>query len=237
VSHCLPTGYERYLKLLHPIYEDQSVVDHHQTWDDVARAERPLRRAMMTEEAQRVEGIIHDAGGVARQSQPDQPFPAKRVLWSDLAKQWHRTYHPAITDHGLVPSLTSWPRYLVGPAEGKLVREQRAILAETVAPFNADGECFFWWMTIFREEAMWRGRLEDYPHADEVQAERRSPNMVWPSRRHWCICTDYDLCFTLVGCSTPIADAFLSRPELELLEVTPTTRIDYKADEANASPK
>jgi len=234
VEHCLPAGFNRYLKLLHPIYEDLAVVDKKLTWDDVDRAETAARRHEMTAERKRIDAILRSSGAVTRQRTPTDSFVGRRVYWRELAEQWGRIYHPAITDRGFVPSLTSWPRYLVGPEEGNLEVGQRRILARTLAPLTGDQDCLFWWMTIFREEPMFTGSVVELPDAETVQKDRLSPNYVWPRDRSWCICTDYDLCFTLIGGTHQVASVLLAEPELELLEVMLTTRVDYRADDRNA---
>jgi hypothetical protein len=137
---------------------------------------------------------------------------------------------PTITDGSLVPHLKSWPRYLVPPAEGSLEQKQLERLTTALAPVTGDQDCLFYWTTIFREEPLWRGKLAGLPESPRRQAEGRSPNYVWPSSRDWCICTDYDLCFTLIGGSRSLIDTLLSDSVLECLEVDLSTRIDYRAD-------
>ena len=235
VGHCLPSGFDRYLKLLHPIYRDLSVIDEKLTWDDVERAERPARRRDMIEEGKRIDSILHPSGAVTRQITPAGSFVGRRVYWRELAERWGRIYHPGITDRGLVPSLSSWPRQLVGPEEGNLEVGQLGILAKALAPLTGEQDCFFWWMTIFREEPMFKGTLVELPNAPVVQEDHRSPNHVWPRDRSWCMCTDYDLCFTLIGGDSRVASVLQAQAELELLEVELTTRVDYRADDRNSS--
>jgi hypothetical protein len=221
------------MKLLHPIYEDLSVVDKKLTWDEVDRGEAQAGRPEMTEERKRIDAILRSPGAVTRQRTQADSFVGRRVYWRELAERWGRIYHPGITDRGLVPSFTSWPRYLVGPEEGNLEVGQRRILAKALAPLTGDQDCFFWWMSIFREEPMFSGSVVELPDAETVQEDHLSPNYVWPHDRRWCICTDYDLCFTLIGGTHQIVSALLAAAELELLEVELTTRVDYRADDRN----
>jgi hypothetical protein len=60
-----------------------------------------------------------------------------------------------------------------------------------------------------------------------------TPECWWPQDRSWCVYTDWDLTFTLIGGSRVLMDGCLGHPVLECIEVTPQTRIDYRADRLN----
>jgi hypothetical protein len=233
VGHVIPLVFHRYVKLLHPIYEDLSIADKKLTWDDVERAERPAKRRNMTDEERRIDEILNSSGRVVRQRTLVGSFIGSRVYWRQLAERWGKVYHPGITDRGMVPPFTSWPRYLVGPEEGNLDVDQLRILAKALAPLTGDQACFFWWMMVFREEPMYRGHLVELPDAPAAQLDLRSPNYVWPLDRTWCICTDYDLCFTVIGGTDEVTSALMAETELEVLEIDSNTRVDYRADDRN----
>ena len=64
-----------------------------------------------------------------------------------------------------------------------------------------------------------------------------SPEYWWPPNRAWCVCSDYDLMFTVVGGSRHLISALLKSDVLECLEVTPQTRIDSLAPMPKPHPR
>ena len=51
----------------------------------------------------------------------------------------------------------------------------------------------------------------------------------WPSDQSWCVCSDYDLPFTIIGGRPNLVSALLQDKVLECIQVTPQTRIDVFA--------
>jgi hypothetical protein len=61
-----------------------------------------------------------------------------------------------------------------------------------------------------------------------------TPECWWPQDRSWCVRTDWDLTFTLIGGSRTLVDTCVAHPRLECIAVQPETRIDFRADTLNA---
>jgi hypothetical protein len=53
-----------------------------------------------------------------------------------------------------------------------------------------------------------------------------SPEYLWPDDRNWCLCSDYDLMFSIVGGPRELVSSILGSATLEALQVTQQTRID-----------
>jgi hypothetical protein len=153
-----------------------------------------------------------------------------RVRWRAAAQGLGLDLAPAITADHLRQAHPggAWPAGW-SVVEGSLEASELARFAALAEPWTAPDACFFYWTTIFREEPMWSGRLSDLANAHTVQQEGRSPNYVWPRSRAWCLCTDYDLTFTLIGCPDGLAASLLQDDVLECIEVGPATRIDRYA--------
>jgi len=73
---------------------------------------------------------------------------------------------------------------------------------------------------------------------DAVQeaAKRRAdpitwPEYVWPDDMSWIVHTNYDLSSTYVATSSRGFDSVLNSPDIEATAVSPTTRVDDRADE------
>ena len=56
-----------------------------------------------------------------------------------------------------------------------------------------------------------------------------TPEYWWPEDHSWCVCSDYDLPFTLIGCSPELSQILLADAVLECLEVQSSTRVDYRS--------
>jgi len=65
------------------------------------------------------------------------------------------------------------------------------------------------------------------------QGASQSPTLWWPEDRAWIVLSEIDLDCTLIGCSLALRDDLLADPDLECLEVDPTTSLAYDADRIN----
>jgi hypothetical protein len=72
---------------------------------------------------------------------------------------------------------------------------------------------------------LYKGKLLDIA---SLLVEQQSAEYWWPESRNWCVCSDYDLPFTVVGGPQNFIDQILASNILEAVVVTPQTRIDYK---------
>lgn len=231
VRNCLPAGFPTYRKLLHPIYVDPTILDHSTSWHDAADPERLL--------------VGLRAGGTLVRESSFGADKGERVLWQDLAKQYGLTFHPEINDTSFNRAFSkgSWPRYLLGPDEGTLDAETCHALISALTPVVGHQPCFYYYsgMSVlsgpdFYAPRLYQGALTDVLAFFEMDDLNSSPEYRWPENREWCICTDWDLSFTLIGGSEACADAIASNPLLETISVTPMMRVDYGADELNYLP-
>jgi len=61
----------------------------------------------------------------------------------------------------------------------------------------------------------------------------QSPSWWWPEDRAWVVHSEVDYDSTLIGGTRALANALVSDPGLECLEVTPTTSLTAHADQLN----
>jgi hypothetical protein len=76
---------------------------------------------------------------------------------------------------------------------------------------------------------LYLGPLEQLQRFLKETDRQFTPEYWWPEDRSWCVCSDYDLPFTIVGGSNQLIDSILTNPDLESIRVTPDTRVDYRA--------
>jgi hypothetical protein len=211
-------GYESSVRIHHTIEEDLSVVDRAQTWDQ-AEAESPK-----TGNA-KVDKML--AASTLARGFPDNDFPARRVLWEDLAARYDVPFRPGIVeeDFARVFPGRSWPRYLVGPEEGSLQRHELSELCRCLAETASGVPVFaFYWFLATADagngDLIYRGSLTGLPALpDRPEVRDGTPTVIWPEDRSWVVHTDWDSCHTVVAGSRGCIDALRMSETLETVEV------------------
>src|SRR5437899_1572162 len=134
VSHCVPSIYSAYLKILHPIYEDLSISDRSITWNDL--------KEMPSDPNDPVDQLLGEATIVyGGEYQTDS---LRRIRWKELADQRGLIFHPEINVDTFTRSFEerSWPRYLIGPDEGLLEDESCKRIVDTLASSADSQKCY-----------------------------------------------------------------------------------------------
>lgn len=231
VSHLLPDRFDRYIKILHTIYEDESITDKQITWNQTEQenisemTDDPVK-SLLTDSTMTFSGI-------------GENFKGKRVKWIDLSQRYDVPYKKTININSFINRLpeNSFPRYLVGPNEGSFEKHEILELIKILSPSCTKKDCYFYYDQLvfgdFDKEYFYKGKISElidlYNHQD--LPFENSPTYIWSETKDWCVNSDYDLCFTIIGCDSEIAERLLSSDILESIEVDRKTRIDYKADE------
>lgn len=244
VYRVVPPRYDAYCKVLHPIFELTEIEDRDVTWDEWERRDRGATDAKFeTGNASRdaaLTGLVEGSTLWKQGVEPDELENARRVSWRELADRYGVTWGAEINGYSFHKTFAgSWPRYLAGPEDGEVDRAEREVLVRLLDPFTS-GDCFFWFWLMKTgrakgtyEDELYVGRLDDLTAAiDEL--DMGSPSAFWPADRSWFAAIDYDLDFTLLGGSRAVIDELLAASDLECIEVKAETRIDYRADAANA---
>ncbi|WCN39389.1 hypothetical protein [Aneurinibacillus uraniidurans] len=211
VSCCIPKRYEAYCKLLHPLYTDKLVIDKSIMWNSDNENEEFIQ------------------GG--------------RISYKDLAKEYGLQYTKEISIKTIWRACgQKFSRYLSGAEEGNIDVDTCKRIIELLLPFTKNQQCYFyyyflktndWTEDINTDGKLFKGNLEDVLRFYQYENVNGSPTYWWAEDKSWCVCTDYDLTFTLIGGTKAMIDSFLVDNFLECIEVNANTRIDYKADEQN----
>jgi hypothetical protein len=225
VSHCVPPIFEAYSKLFHAIYTDASAVDDPRSW---AAADTTIRS---------IGGV--DLGRL--QSVPSDYGPkGRRVPWRELAERFGLQFHAEFNDTSLTRVFpdNSWPRSLLGPDEGTLDEVTCQRLVEILKPFTERQSCHFHYDVIAtgrcEADVAFSGELDDVIECCNDPEVRGTPTHWWPEHRTWLVCSDWDLKFTLIGGPRRLVNQLIADDELECIAVTPSDRIDFKADRLNS---
>lgn len=210
VSHCVPKRYEAYCKILYPIYADANIKD----------------KSIMRDDNDEEDDFVY----------------GQRIFYKDLAKELGLQYTKGI-DIG-----TFWrawgehyPRYLSYVEEGHIDETSCPKIIELLKPFTANQECYFYYYFLatkdWKSDKLFKGNLDEVLSFYSHPNLRFSPTYWWVEDKSWCLCTDHDLDFTLIGGNRELINKFLQDDFLECIEVDLTTRVDYKADENNKPSK
>jgi hypothetical protein len=227
VRNCVPDRFEAYVKIFHPIYEDLTEPDREQAWDEWSRSDPSHRLPPLLEPA-----TLTRMQGVTSRS-------VERVRWRRLAGQYNLVFHAEINDKSFSNRMTkrSWPKYLIGPGEGTLSGGCAERLAELLASRTGDQSCYFTYFPTAVADSdhqfALRARLADIDAVLGAEDVYSTPEYWWPEDFSWCVCSDWDLTFTLVGCSRTLADDILADDLLETIEARADHRVDDRADNIN----
>ncbi len=210
VSHCIPKGYSHYCKILHPIYRDERINDEHLLWSQ-CQVEEDIKIG-------------------------------ERMLYKDLAKKFNVNYTKEISMNTFSQIFNeSLPRYIIAPDDGNMEINLVEEIVKILNPLTNEQKCYFYYYFLktddwFADDLLYSGKLEDVVTLYDQNGLRGSPTYWWAEEKSWCLCTDYDLDFSLIGGNKKIIDALLSKIDLECIEVDINTRIDHRADWKNVPP-
>ena len=167
----------------------------------------------------------------------------ERVRWEELAREVGLKFHPEIHDASWATVFPAgrWPARLRAPRTGTLDAEACIALVEILEAHTQAESCFFYYTGVsvnYSDEEgfarqLYRGPARDVLEFENMTAVNATPEYWWPEDRTWCVHTDWDSAFTLVG-GTAIAMEELGRhPEIESLRVEAGSRVDFEGDEIN----
>ncbi len=236
VTHCIPPLFEDYCKILHPIYLDTSKeVDEELTWDVAERCDK-LRENNVPDP---ISALVLEKTTLTYGTLSIGEENAKRIRWKDLADQYGLKFHSEInvsTFTGVFKN-SSWPRHILGPDEGQLELGLALALADALKPFTEGQKCYFGYDLISTKSAdrdlLYFGSLDDIVDTTKLESVWGSPTYWWPENRKWCVCTSWDLTFTIVGGKRELVNRLISHPEIEAIRVQPDSRIDWRGDKIN----
>lgn len=126
-----------------------------------------------------------------------------------------------------------WPRFLFGPDEGHLNDDELSEMVSVFDAFTGGQDCFFRFAEMpfitTDKPILFRGDLRELSTFLKGGKYQFTPEYWWPADHSWCVCSDYDLVFTIVAGSKELVSSVLNDGTLETLQVVPSTRIDNYA--------
>jgi hypothetical protein len=219
VSNVLPKEFEAYAKILHEIDADYENIDNPLTDRELSLLKIPP----CTKLRSFVERLRKERQG-------------PRIRWSELAQLFkvpfeaeicHEWFRAAMEESGC------WTRFLGGPGDGNLNDEELSKMVSVLDAFTGGQDCFFRFAEMpfitTDQPILFRGVLRELRTFLIDGKYQFTPEYWWPADHSWCVCSDYDLMFTIAAGSRELVSRVLNDATLEAMEVTPQTRIDNYA--------
>lgn len=219
VSNLIPGQFEAHAKILHQIDANYKNIDNPLT----ERENSILKIPSCTKLRSFVERLGKESRG-------------PRIRWRDLAELFGVPFGAEICHEWFRASMEEpecWPRFLRGPDDAGLNGEELSALLSVLQPVAGSQDCFFRFSEISfigtDKPIQFCGTLDELSTFLTTGNYQFTPEYWWPADHSWCVCSDYDLTFTIVAGSTALVSAVLNDATLEALQVTPQTRIDSYA--------
>lgn len=215
VSATLPPMFESYVKILHRIDA------HFENIDNPLSPEELL--VLQIPECSSLRRLVEDHR------------TNTRIRWKEAADWLGVAFESGITDDWFraVIEPGCWPRFIYGPGDGWLDPEDGAALIRVLHKVVPSGTINIRMAEIplvaTETPLLYEGCFEDVLSLLSPEGNNLLPEYWWPDDHRWCVCSDYDLTFTLVGATRQVCQQLLEDETLECIEVTPETRVDYRS--------
>jgi hypothetical protein len=215
VSRVLPPMFESYVKILHRLDAHFENIDN------------PLSPEELS--------ILNIPKCSSLRSLVEHHRESTRIRWKEVAHWLGLAFEPGITDDwfraGIEPGC--WPRFIYGPGDGWLDPEDGAALVHVLRKITPSGAIHIRMAEIplitTEMPLLYEGHFEDVLTLLRTERSNMLPEYWWPRDHSWCVCSDYDLTFTLIGSSNEVCQKLLEDDVLECIEVISETRIDYRS--------
>jgi len=202
VASLLPAGFETYLRLFHPFAP----------WDWESSEPLPVDRRTRWHHLAGLAGVKYGSTTTWRQLEPVLPDTEHGRPYA----VWEGTLE-LNTAEALLSNLDS----VVGTGPLFVAFNLASIIRTTrQSPLMFSIESIDRWIEVTTDVVPWINRHD-----------LCTPEYTWPEDQRWIICSDYDLSSTYIASSASTASQLFADPELEVLEVALTDRIDNHADE------
>ncbi|MHA6253089.1 hypothetical protein [Oceanobacillus sp. CAU 1775] len=210
VSNHLPNRYDFYCKILHPIYRDKNIKD---------------------------ESILYSQIGLPTNDNHIVFNHGERLTFKSLAEKYNLDYTKEISSLTLAKAIGGYPRYLILGEEGSTDKNTLRELVSLLKSFTNHEQCYFQYEFLkiidqfpdfleYEHGLLYYGKLDDVLSMYDIgdHYEIGSPTYWWSEDKSWCLYTNYDADFTIVGGNKALMDALFSSNEFECIEVDLETR-------------
>jgi hypothetical protein len=217
VSQVVPPIFERYVKILHSLEAHYENIDNPLSPEEVSILGIP-KCLPLRELVER-----------------NRSKQSTRIRWKAVADTLGLAFEPGLTDDWFraVMEPGCWPRFIYGPSDGWLGAEEGDSLVRILSKVTSSDSIHLRMAEVPLVATgiplLYEGSFEDVRSLLRIGRSNMLPEYWLPRDQSWCVCSDYDLTFTLVGSSNQVCHKLLEDDVLECIEVLPGTRIDYRS--------
>ncbi|PYT82376.1 MAG: hypothetical protein DMG40_06375 [Acidobacteria bacterium] len=216
VSNPIPKQFEAYAKILHQTDASYKNIDNPLTEREISILKIPPCTTLRSfVERRRKENL------------------GPRIRWRELAQLFGVPFEAEICHEWFRARMEEpgcWPRFLLGPDDAGLNDEELSAVLSVLQPFAGNQDSFFRFSEIAliatEKPIQFCGTLDELSAFLATGKYQFTPEYWWPADHSWCVCSDYDLTFTLVAGCKELVSGVLNDATLEAIQVTPQTRID-----------
>jgi len=241
VQHVVPGFYQSYAKLFHPFEINFEQTDKLEPNPDYGTP-IPIHLTR-TNDGDFIATEIKEDGStldlyeeykkrVERRAQMKLVYTS----WQSVALKYGLHFHEEINQSSFSARFREigWPRNLLFPREGYLVRPLLLQLLLILKEHTVNNEVYIY--QLVPNSIMKDGRIDDLVKCSLEEVTEYFPKdfigYMYAANRSWMVYTDTDLYFTLVGGSKALIETVINS-SLEVLPCLPTTRIDHDSDHIN----
>jgi hypothetical protein len=219
VANLIPKQFEAYAKVLHQIDANYENIDNPLTESEQLILKIPKCIKLRSF----VEGLRYSGRG-------------PRIRWRELAQLYALPFEAEICHKWFFRAdPVCLPRFLFGPGDGSLNAQELSAFLSVLQPFANNQDFFIRFSEIpfiagdQDEPLHFCGLFEELSTFLADEKYQFTPEYWWPADHSWCVCSDYDLTFTIVAGSKDLVSVLLNNTTLEAIQVTPQTRVDSNA--------
>jgi hypothetical protein len=217
LSRVLPAMFPSYVKILHRLDS------HYENIDNPLSSEELL--ILRIPECSSLRNLV----------ELHRNRPSTRIRWKEVANWLGLAFESGIIDEWFraVIEAGCWARFIYGPGDGRLDPEDGDALVRVLRNVTPPGDVYIRMAEVplaaTETPLLYSGSFEDVLTLLRAERSNMLPEYWWPRDQSWCVCSDYNLPFTLVGATHEVCQRLLEDAALECIEVTPETRIDFRS--------
>lgn len=206
VENFLPKRFSHCCKIIHPLFRDPQIKNESLLWRD------------------------------CNPEQSAEIQLGERLRLMELAEKYGLKFSKELSAASLMNKLGGSPRYIISGEEGEIEPNSLKTLVTVLQRFGGEGGCYFLYGLLKSAnyvDELYHGELAEVKELAKSDHLYGTPSYWWPADKSWCLYTDIDLNFSLIGGSPELIESLLADNFLECIECDATTRIDNMADYTN----
>lgn len=229
VASLIPDVFERYVRVLHPVYLNSSRGEEPERIRWAALAERNGKTVHSLMQFNCIDGLPILGGRPGNRGPESRPGTLEENSFSDLVELLSQ--HTATGDSCWYCLWDGFGTLQTGSSIALGVGGMRRTNDAELLAESDYGEAPRV-KTSHREYILFSGDLDAGSGFLEFPMGQ-SPNIWWPDDRAWCVASSIDLQSTYVGGSAECIEAILDHPGLEAFLVNAGDRVDFGSDVIN----